>query len=332
MIVGINDGHTLSGAGTGANGFLNESAETRNVGKELRNIFIENGHTVIDCTINSAASTSAYLSKAVQLANNQDLDYFISIHFNAGGGKGIEVYTYEGRQFADALEVCANISNLGFTNRGVKAGTGLYVIRKTKAKSMLIEVCFVDTQSDAQQYQNVGARQIAQAIYNAVHDMNGAVSNNTTVSQGNSVINTVNNNSNSSKNQIVAAGQQHSINFTGSKITVDGIRGNNSKKNGIKCLQHAMNLDYKSGLSVDGIWGQKSEKALGNHWVKKGETQYMVTALEILLMLKGYNPNGVECPGIYGSGLEATVRQYQKDVGLEADGIAGKDTFKSLIN
>ena len=38
------------------------------------------------------------------LANRQDLDYFISIHVNAGKGKGVEVYTYEGRQFTDALE------------------------------------------------------------------------------------------------------------------------------------------------------------------------------------------------------------------------------------
>lgn len=332
MIVGINYGHTLSGPGSGATGYLNESIETRNVGKELRDIFIKNGHQVVNCTIDKAASQSAYLSQAVKLANNQKLDYFISIHFNAGGGKGVEVYTYGGRQFADALEVCANISKLGFVNRGVKSGTGLYVIRKSKAKSMLIEVCFVDTQSDAERYKAVGAKQIAQAIYDAVHDMNGTVSNNSTVSKGNSAINTVNNNSNSPKNQVVAAGQQHSINFTGSKITVDGIRGTNSKKNGIKCLQHAMNLDYGCKLKEDGEFGAKSEKALGSHYVKKGETQYMVTALEILLMLKGYNPNGVECPGIFGGGLEATVKQYQKDAGLKVDGVAGKNTFKSLIN
>lgn len=332
MIIGINDGHTLGGPGSGATGYLNESNETRNVGRELRNIFVKNGHQVINCTVDKAASQSAYLSKAVQLANNQKLDYFISIHFNAGGGKGVEVYTYEGRQFADALEVCANISKLGFTNRGVKKGTGLYVVRKTKAKSMLIEVCFVDTQSDAKQYKAVGAKQIAQAIYDAVHDMNGTVSNSPAVSKGNSSINTVNKNSNSSKNQIVAAGQQHSINFTGSKISVDGIRGMNTKKNGIRCLQHAMNLDYGCKLKEDGDFGSKSKSAFGNHYVEKGESQYLVTALEILLMLKGYNPNGVECPGIFGKGLEAAVKQYQKDNGLKVDGVAGKDTFKSLIS
>lgn len=54
----------------------------------------------------------------------------------------MEVYTYKDRQYPDALDVCTNIAELGFVNRGVKAGTDLYVIRKTKAKSMLLEVCF----------------------------------------------------------------------------------------------------------------------------------------------------------------------------------------------
>lgn len=135
----------------------------------------------------------------------------------------------------------------------------------------------------------------------------------------------------SNGNSIVAEGQQHSINFTGVTIATDGIWGSKTKANAIRCVQNAMNLDYGAGLSVDGIWGTKSNKALGNHWVKKGETQYMVTALEILLMLRGYQPNGVECPGQFGSGLEAAVRSYQSAAGLKVDGVAGKDTFKSLM-
>ena len=96
-------------------------------------------------------------------------------------------------------------------------------------------------------------------------------------------------------------------------------------------LQTALNMDYHTGLNIDGIWGPKSDKALDHHYVCRGECQYMVTAVEILLMLKGYNPNGVECPGSFGSELESAVRQYQNDHGLTVDGIAGRNTFKSLI-
>ncbi|MCC2198142.1 peptidoglycan-binding protein [Fusicatenibacter sp. CLA-AA-H241] len=56
------------------------------------------------------------------------------------------------------------------------------------------------------------------------------------------------------------------------------------------------------------------------------------TALQILLMLKGYNPNGVESPGSFGSGCKAALKKYQKANGLTVDGIAGYNTFISLIS
>ena len=82
---------------------------------------------------------------------------------------------------------------------------------------------------------------------------------------------------------------------------------------------------------MDGYFQTKSLDALGSHYVKKGETQYLVTAVEIALMCHGYNPNGVECPGIFGSGLENAVLQFQKDHGLKQDKIAGVNTIKELM-
>lgn len=167
MKIGVNCGHTLVGPGSGAVGIINESYETRKVGYALMKKLKERSANVVDCTIDKASSQSECLRLITAQANRQDLDYFISIHFNAGRGKGIEVYTYKGRQFQDALDVCNNISSLGFVNRGVKDGTGLYVVGKTKAKSMLIEVCFVDS-SDADLYLRLGADKLADAIADAI--------------------------------------------------------------------------------------------------------------------------------------------------------------------
>lgn len=173
MVIGINCGHTASGPGYGAVGIIKESEHTRLVGQVLMVLLRAAGVTVVDCTIDKANSQNEYLAAAVTLANRQDLDWFISIHFNAStnhGGKGVEVYTYEGRQYQDALDVCNGIAAFGFTNRGVKAGTGLYVIRKTKAKSMLIEVCFCDNQEDISIYNAAGgAEGIAKAIYKGIY-------------------------------------------------------------------------------------------------------------------------------------------------------------------
>ena len=172
MKIGINCGHTMTGPGSGAEGILSESEHTRMVGRALMEKLESIGIKTIDCTIDKAGSQSEYLASVVQMANMLDMDWFISIHFNASPshtGQGAEVYTYKGRQYPDALAVCRNLEKLGFRNRGVKEGSGLYVIRKTKAKAMLIEVCFCDNQADVDIYNRVGgAVAVAEAIFRAL--------------------------------------------------------------------------------------------------------------------------------------------------------------------
>ncbi|WP_342756723.1 N-acetylmuramoyl-L-alanine amidase [Kineothrix sedimenti] len=174
MTIGVNCGHTISGAGYGAVGLIKESEHTRLVGHALMEKLRAAGASVVDCTIDTANTQSEYLAAAVALANRTDLDWFISIHFNASpsrAGQGVEVYTYEGKQYQDALDVCGNIASYGFKNRGVKAGSGLYVIKNTKAKAMLIEVCFCDNEQDVSLYNSIGgADTIAQAIFNGIYD------------------------------------------------------------------------------------------------------------------------------------------------------------------
>ncbi|RHB06509.1 N-acetylmuramoyl-L-alanine amidase [Coprobacillus sp. AM42-12AC] len=136
---------------------------------------------------------------------------------------------------------------------------------------------------------------------------------------------------NPNKDSIVSRGQQHSINFTGHTISTDGICGTKTLANVARCFQVAMNNDYGAKLTVDGAFGKNSKATLGKHYVKKGEKQYLVTAVEIALMCRGYDPSGVECPGKFGDGLEKAVKQFQADRGLTVDGIAGRNTILKLI-
>lgn len=169
MVIGINCGHTVSGTvGCGAVGYIDESVEVRKVGNILMTLLAEEGHDVVSCTNDYANSISENLSKIVSMANAQPLDLFVSIHFNSGGGKGCEVFTYGGKHFDEAERVCENLNGLGFVNRGIKDGSNLYVVRRSNAKAMLIEVCFVDTDTDVDLYKKLGAAQIAQAICNAI--------------------------------------------------------------------------------------------------------------------------------------------------------------------
>lgn len=131
------------------------------------------------------------------------------------------------------------------------------------------------------------------------------------------------------KQQIVRDAQIHLNNYVNAMLALDGIRGALTIKAGIMAVQQAMNMDYGAGLVLDGIWGPASNAALRGHTVRLGECQEMVRALQILLMAHGYDPNGVD--GSFGYGCEAAVRQYQADHGLTVDGIAGYNTFVSLM-
>ena len=56
MKIGINCGHTVSGAGYGAIGIIGESDHTRLVGRELMRLMQAAGVQVTDCTIDHACS------------------------------------------------------------------------------------------------------------------------------------------------------------------------------------------------------------------------------------------------------------------------------------
>lgn len=119
------------------------------------------------------------------------------------------------------------------------------------------------------------------------------------------------------RNELIAMGQQHAINFTQYQIEVDGIVGGDTKRMAVRVVQRAMNADYGDTIAEDGIVGKKTRKKAGKHYVKRGETQFLVTALEILCLLQGKDPNGVECPGTFGGGLAracGTEFVYAKDM------------------
>ena len=133
-----------------------------------------------------------------------------------------------------------------------------------------------------------------------------------------------------SGNVYIRQGQTAANKFVGAGLTITGVRDAATKKAGIKVLQKAMNLDYGAGLAVDGIWGSATEAALGKHYVKSGETQYMVTACQILLLIRGFNPNGVEYPSTFGSGCLAAVKKFQTNMKLPVTGICNAATFIKL--
>ena len=62
--------------------------------------------------------------------------------------------------------------------------------------------------------------------------------------------------------------------------------------------------------------------------LKYGDSGSRVTELQTALVKLGYNTNGVD--GRFGAGTQRAVISFQKDNGLEADGLAGTKTLELL--
>lgn len=172
MRISVNCGHTIAGSGYGAvSGKYNESDINRKVGKELIKLLRKDGHTVFDSTIDDARTQNSYLDAVVRTANACDVDLFISLHCNASvnrTGHGVEVYTYKGRKLDNAIRVCYEVSRLGFRNRGIRDGSHLYVVKNTKAPALLIEMFFLDNETDQTLYKMIGYKEMARAIARAI--------------------------------------------------------------------------------------------------------------------------------------------------------------------
>jgi len=165
MKIVINCGHTKYGKGTGAVSYLEESIETRRIGYTLMSLLSNSEHEIIPAVFDKSSNN---LKDAVNVANKNKADLFISIHLNAGGGKGVECYTWKGEKTDLSVKICEKIAKLGYKNRGVKDGSHLYVIKKTKCPSILVECCFVDSITD---YRRYDYELIAESIRDAIKEI-----------------------------------------------------------------------------------------------------------------------------------------------------------------
>ncbi|NRY60834.1 N-acetylmuramoyl-L-alanine amidase [Clostridium beijerinckii] len=174
MKIAIDLGHGV-GQDRGAVGVIAEETIINTVGALVISKLKDLGHEVIEVRPIGELSVGQSLAARVQKADSNNVDLFVSLHANAGGGVGTEVFTYNAKEVPEARAVLNNIVALGFTDRGIKDGSKLYVVRNPSATAMLIEVCFVDTQSDVDLYNSIGTEAIANAIVNG---LTGQVANN----------------------------------------------------------------------------------------------------------------------------------------------------------
>ncbi len=146
----LNPGHGDNDPGACAFG-RSEATEVLKVALAVGPILKANGIEVA-YTRTTNGGADAHMVNYVPQVNREGCDLFVSFHRNASGAgaSGYEtcVYSNQGyaKTFADKMN--AGMSSLGFKNRGTKIRTDLYVLNSTNMPAVLMELGFIDSQTD----------------------------------------------------------------------------------------------------------------------------------------------------------------------------------------
>ncbi|WP_019534200.1 N-acetylmuramoyl-L-alanine amidase [Paenibacillus ginsengihumi] len=151
MKIMIDAGHGGKDPGAIGNG-LREKDLTLKLALRIGQLLAARG---ADVRYTRTDDTFVELSDRARAANTAKVDYFLSIHINAGGGTGFESFTYTGTSGATAAlrnvihrKVAAAFVASGLPDRGRKQAN-LAVLRETNMPAALLEYGFIDTAKDA---------------------------------------------------------------------------------------------------------------------------------------------------------------------------------------
>lgn len=141
-------GHNAIIPGAAGSGYK-EHQVAREVTSRVVKYLKQLGAKAFDCTDNVGNTRTSVWSNAVKNTNSAigSDGLAVSIHLNAGGGTGTEVLHYDSPELA--AKVSAAVATvLGVRDRGPKDGKSIGYINSTNAKTILIELCFIDSAED----------------------------------------------------------------------------------------------------------------------------------------------------------------------------------------
>jgi N-acetylmuramoyl-L-alanine amidase len=334
MKIGIRGGH--SAQVNGAIGIVNEYQQMQKYYQAVKEVLEKYGHTVIDCNSN-ASTEGGELAEGANKSNSAGADLFISLHMNAFNGQahGTEVLVSSASSTAYpyAKRLVQNFSELGFFNRGVKFGR-FYEMNHVNCGNIISELCFCDSEVDMAIYNQYSWEKLAHVLCNAIDsnipkDVTG---------ESNTPKETINVQLLSKVSEPVVQPVQYTqdnnilaiqkilnkLHFTdknGNSLVEDGISGANTIY-AIKKLQSICRLD------VDGIVGNDTQNAI-NYILSKPlcglpyKTPVATRYIQYRL--------GIGVDGIFGNGTKKAVIAFQKNNGLDADGLVGNNTWNKLI-
>jgi N-acetylmuramoyl-L-alanine amidase len=152
---------------------LYEGEFNRSIKARLKEMFQLEGVDYVDI---NPQDTDLSLEDRVDFANEYRNSVYVSIHANAGGGTGCEVFTAvncsgSSTKLANCIAAQYGPHFYGERWRGVKK-KDFYVVKHTKMPAVLIECFFMDTEKDCKKYLMTrhGREQIAKWLFTSIMD------------------------------------------------------------------------------------------------------------------------------------------------------------------
>ena len=176
MKIAIRGGHNFSVPGAYA--LIDETTEDRKVKDSVIKYLKMAGHEVIDVTpADSYNTVLSDLNYGVNLAEKEQVDLFISIHFDkcydhydGALGTACWILGTGGQAEEIGVRVCKSVSDgTGLVNRGIHIDPKLYELRKTTMPAIICEVCFTEATKDVEIYNKCGADLTGQLIANGIN-------------------------------------------------------------------------------------------------------------------------------------------------------------------
>ncbi|MDR6224710.1 N-acetylmuramoyl-L-alanine amidase [Desmospora profundinema] len=170
----IDPGHGGSDPGAVSGGYQ-EKAFTLDIGLKVRDALTS--QYIVDVLMTRTTDRTVSLAERANLANNNNADYFCSVHINAGGGTGWESYIYNGPVSNFTIQAQNTIhdtvmkligSRYQVRDRGKKRAN-FYVLRETRMPAVLLENLFIDTTADRNLLRNANfIRDLSQATADGI--------------------------------------------------------------------------------------------------------------------------------------------------------------------
>ncbi|MCL2555891.1 MAG: N-acetylmuramoyl-L-alanine amidase [Firmicutes bacterium] len=308
-----------------------ESDDNLRLALAVRDRLIACGQIVL---MTRTTDTFVPLLERSQISNNQNADFFLSLHRNGStnpAAAGVDIFVRpspSNREVSIAQSILNNIVLVGVqSNRGLKR-ENFSVLRNTRAPAALLELGFMSNAADNNLFDINFNRYVDAIVFaiSAAFSLNCAAPLtpvNPPVNPPPPITPTPPPND---QRELMRQIQSTLNSRYGQTLNADGICGPLTQAAIIRGLQTELNRLFNANLPITGVFGPLTRAAIRP--LRRGDRGNYVWILQAALTCNGVltTPDGN-----FGPLTENSVRAFQSSRGLGVDGIAGPITFTALL-